>query len=600
METLDGGRTKLSNGNGAVTGVDGNGVHPVRNGKEPAQRRAQKQRRRRVMIAVISIALLALIAVWFKLRAGQGDTTLKDLQTATATHTTLIETVSASGSVTAQTGAQVKIGSQVTGRIKRLFADVGSHVSANQIIAELDLPDTQAQLNQAEATLSQAVTKYQQQVSGVPMQRTQSVDAVRTALQNMRAAEAKRAEATTTARMQPLQTASDIRHSTAALGAATVAQRQAQGSYSQEIDAAQAAVIQSRANVTNTAASLSREMKLFKQGYVAASDVDNAQAQADVAAAQLNSAEQNLSLAQTKAASDLQTTRQQAVEAQAALQTSEAGRYQDIIKQQDVANADAAVQQAQAALNSSQAGLAQNTLKQQDVKQAQEAIQVALQQVKFQQAQVAKTYIRSPISGTVLQMAAQQGETLAAGLSAPTLIVVADLNRLQVDAFVDESDIGKVKMGESATVTVDAYPDRKFEGKVFKVASGSTMQQNVVTYDVSISIHDPNHLLKPDMTAAVTIAVGEHPNVIAVPNEAIKPGKTGSFVWILKAGAKEPEMQPVETGATDGTNTEITSGVAEGDTVVLAGWPPAGGPGGMQMTPFGMRPSGGKGGGHRG
>ena len=85
-------------------------------------------------------------------------------------------------------------------------------------------------------------------------------------------------------------------------------------------------------------------------------------------------------------------------------------------------------------------------------------------QVDYAKAQVQKTFIRSPISGTVLQLAAQQGETLAAGLSAPTLIIVADLNRLQVDAFVDETDIGKVRLGQEADVTVDAFPQHVFKG----------------------------------------------------------------------------------------------------------------------------------------
>src|SRR4029077_9317966 len=125
----------------------------------------------------------------------------------------------------------------------------------------------------------------------------------------------------------------------------------------------------------------------------------------------------------------------------------------------------------------------QNVLKQQDIEQAREAVSVSQAQVNYSKDQLDKTYIRTPISGTVLQLAAQQGETLAAGLSAPTLIVVADLNRLPVDAYVDETDIGKVQLGQNAAVTVDAFPKKVFKGKVSKIASGSTIQQGVITYD---------------------------------------------------------------------------------------------------------------------
>ena len=77
---------------------------------------------------------------------------------------------------------------------------------------------------------------------------------------------------------------------------------------------------------------------------------------------------------------------------------------------------------------------------------------------------------------------------LAAGLSAPTLIIVADLNRLQVDAFVDETDIGKIRVGQQADITVDAFSKRAFKGHITKVASGSTIQQGVITYDVTIAL----------------------------------------------------------------------------------------------------------------
>jgi multidrug efflux pump subunit AcrA (membrane-fusion protein) len=170
-------------------------------------------------------------------------------------------------------------------------------------------------------------------------------------------------------------------------------------------------------------------------------------------------------------------------------------------------------------------------------------------------------------------MAAQQGETLAAGLSAPTLIVVADLNRLQVDAFVDETDIGKVKLRQDADITVDAFPTGVFKGKVVKIASGSTIQQGVVTYDVTIALDNKMRQLDPDMTAGVTIQIGVRTNVLLVPSEAVKAGKLGVTVNVMtkKNGRTQIEQRSVKTGGTDGVNTEIRDGLKEGDIVVLAG-----------------------------
>src|SRR5438128_4938427 len=122
------------------------------------------------MLALLAAA--AALALWGWVKTHPANDWASKLLTAPVTRGDLVESVSATGSVTAQTGAQVKIGSQITGRITRLYADVGSRVKAGQLIAELDLPDIRAQLQQAEANLSLARTKLIQQESGVAMERT--------------------------------------------------------------------------------------------------------------------------------------------------------------------------------------------------------------------------------------------------------------------------------------------------------------------------------------------------------------------------------------------------------------------------------------------
>src|SRR5437016_6013064 len=128
----------------------------------PAPRPAVKRRaRRRIGLLPLlgTLAVAAALGWWGWVRTHPADNLASNLITATVTRGDLVETVSATGSVTAQTGAQVKIGSQITGRIKHLYADVGSHVKAGQVIAQLDLPDIQAQLDQAVANLAEARTK---------------------------------------------------------------------------------------------------------------------------------------------------------------------------------------------------------------------------------------------------------------------------------------------------------------------------------------------------------------------------------------------------------------------------------------------------------
>jgi len=492
-------------------------------GRDATRIRAAKRRRR--MFINIAVAALVLVAVVvFLIRRKDAPKVIEGLIPGTVERRNIVDAVSATGSVTAQTGAMVKIGSQITGRIKHLFADVGTQVKAGQTIAELDLPDLQAQVRQAQATRELNERRLSEQLAGVALQ-------------------------TTTSR-------TDIQRAQAAVEVAQTALRQAQDTANLQVATAQASVTQAQANAKNSSLSLTRNEQLFQKGYVAQADVDNARAQADVNSAQLSSAQENLNLVKTKV-------------------------------QSDTASARAQLDQAQAALVAAQAGTAQNAIKEQQVQEARQAVAQSQAALAVTQADSDKSFIRSPISGTVIQLAQQEGETIAAGLSAPTLIIVADLNRLQVDAFVDETDIGQVRLGQPATITVDAYPKHPFQGRVVKIASGSTMQQNVVTYDVTIALDNPGRLLKPDMTATANIIVAQRDNVLAVPVDAVKPGtKGGSTVIVMTqgpGGKEEFKSVPVQTGVSDGDHTEIVSGLEEGQTVVVSGQVPgltsqAGGP----------------------
>lgn len=500
--------------------------------------RRRKARRRRFLSFAVVLALLALIAVVVS-KARQPEDATGNMVTAQVRRTTIMQTVSATGSVTAQTGAQVKIGSQITGRIKQLHADVGSLVHAGQVIAELDLPDIKAQYDQAIANLGAARLRLEQEISGVGMQQT--------------------------------TIASEITKARAGVNTAQAAYDQAVQNAKLQVSTAEAAVREAQANARNMQAQLTRAKQLLDKGWISAQDADNSQTQADVANARLDTAQQNLDLTKSRTKTELSTAQNSLDNSRAILDSARAGRAQNTIKAQAVATARATVKQAQA-------------------------------QVDYWRAQYDKTVIRTPISGTVLALDVQQGETIAAGLSAPTLIRVTDLNRLQVDAFVDETDIGNVHVGQTARVTVDAYPDRVFRGRVTKIASGATMQQNVVTYDTTVAVENTGGLLKPDMTATVELVVGERRDVLAVPTEAVKNQGKAQIVYVKNSQKIEP--RPVVTGAADESQTEIVRGLREGQTVVLAGYQPDEGPfGGMRMTPFGpmgRRGGGAPGGGGRG
>ncbi len=559
------------------------------NNPEPAPRPnvVRKSKKKKRPLAPIIIIVVAVGIAWYAwAKTHPPVNPLSQLITAKVARGDLTETVTATGAIEAQTGAQVNIGSQITGTIKRLNADVGGHVNAGQVIAELNLPDLEAQVRQSKATLQQAQTRYKQDVDGKAMEYSQTDNAIVQAKANLRSAQEKLSEAIAAENQQNVQTPTSIQQAQTALTAAQAALNTANANYKQTVDGAnlqisvaKEQVTQAKANATDSSVNLKRQLELYNEGYVAASAVDDARATDKVNQSQVVSSENNLVLTKQKVTSDLESAKDQVTQAQenvssakAALASAQSNVYLNKTRAAAVSDAKAQVNQAKAALTIALANKANNILKDEDIKAAKEQVQIAQAQLDYNIAQLDKSFITSPISGTVLQLAEQQGETLAAGLSAPTLIIVANLHKLEAEIYVDETDIGKIKMGQDADITVDAFPHKTFHGKVVKIASGSTIQNGVITYDVSISLNSMKGL-KPDMSANATIYIRKISNAILVPAEAVTQTVTGSTINILanKNGVPTPETIPVKTGISDGVNTQILSGVTDGETIILAG-----------------------------
>lgn len=214
--------------------------------------------------------------------------------------------------------------------------------------------------------------------------------------------------------------------------------------------------------------------------------------------------------------------------------------------------------------------------------QAKEQVASAKEEVQRAQTNLGYATITSPIDGVVLSKSVEEGQTVAASFSTPELFTIAqDLTNMQVVADVDEADIDDVKEGERVTFTVDAYPDDTFEGEVKQVRQEATTTNNVVTYEVVISAPNADLKLKPGLTANVTIYTAERKGVLSVPSKALRftPQKetVGKMKIVDVANAKNKVWtiegnsivaHKVNIGMTDGTNTQIVGGIAEGTKVV--------------------------------
>ena len=216
------------------------------------------------------------------------------------------------------------------------------------------------------------------------------------------------------------------------------------------------------------------------------------------------------------------------------------------------------------------------------VAERRDAVASAREEVNRAQTNLSYAVITSPIDGVVISKSVEEGQTVAASYSTPTLFTIAkDLKDMRVIADVDEADIGGVKVGQRVTFTVDAYPDDTFEGAVTQVRQEATTTNNVVTYEVVISAPNQDLKLKPGLTANVTIYTQETKGVLSVPSKALRftPEKDAvggrkikdianakSKVWTLEGNTLVAHR--VTVGATDGTHTQILSGIKKGQKVI--------------------------------
>jgi HlyD family secretion protein len=210
-----------------------------------------------------------------------------------------------------------------------------------------------------------------------------------------------------------------------------------------------------------------------------------------------------------------------------------------------------------------------------------------------------RTAIRSPVDGIVVKRSVDTGQTVAASLQAPELFIIArNLTDMQVETSIDEADVGRVRLGQKAAFTVDAFPGRNFEGEVMQVRKAAQVVSNVVTYTVIVSAANPQLNLLPGMTANVRIVTAQKDSVLKVSNAALRfkppqsdepksgsakaeragkgsgePGKGRSGkLWV--PGNGQPKVVEVRLGITDGSATELLSEeLAEGTQVIVGGGP---------------------------
>jgi HlyD family secretion protein len=352
----------------------------------------------------------------------------------------LRQTVSATGTVTLKTGAEVKIGSRISGQLEQLFVQIGDSVKAGEVIAVIEHFDLDARVSQRKAELS-----------------------------------AQRARLEKIANEGPL-----------------------------EINKARAEYEEIEVQIELAEKMLKRNQELSDKGVVSVTVLDESQEKLKVIKARYKSAEETLRLKESQLQNDIRL---------------------------GVANVEKA--------------------------------KADLQEVN---TQLSYATIVAPTDGTVASISTQKGETVAASLNSPTFVTLVDLNKLEVTVYVDETDIGRVKVDQEATFTVDSYAKKFFKGIVREIRPKAMIKDHVVNYETILEIEKSSvDLLRPEMTANVSIVTDKKDSALAIPKKAIKRKGDKQMVTVNRGGTLS-EAQ-VSSGWRDGKFIEIVSGLKQGDMV---------------------------------
>ena len=542
------------------------------------------------------------------------------------------KTVSATG--TLQPWKTVDIKSKAGGRVLEMLVDVGTPVTKGQIITRIDPSDTLLAVNLARADIDAAGARKDQSQRTYLLQVQQSEIAIRNAEAALRAARSGRATAQvrlSTARRQaatqPKLTESTITQSKASLSQAVKQRAQLDATNQQAKASAKSAYDQAVANAKNAQANLTRQQNLLAKGFVSQQAVDNAQASADVAQAQVSNAKAKLDTLDAELLANVEAADARVAQARASLKSAEVNRADIANRQDEVSQAQSALKQSEAqvaqaeqSLRQARANRANNAIRELDITSARAAETRSEATRQNAEETLNQTTVRAPSEGVILTKYVDEGTIITSGLSlnstGSSIVQLGDTTRMFVDVNVDEADIASVDEGQKVEVSMDAYPGIPFEGVVSRVDPQAVVEQNVTMIHVRVEVDNSSptfRLLKPGMNATCDFIVEAKDDVLTVPSLAVQSNDNGSFVQVAKGGKPAPpdpesgqpadegtlvgvelDRRPVETGLEGDENTELVSGVAEGDIIVVQTIQPIEDAPGGGGSPFGGGGPGGR------
>ncbi|RKU30812.1 hypothetical protein C6497_03815 [Candidatus Poribacteria bacterium] len=454
--------------------------------------------RRWKLIAIVGVAVLVVAAavvvgrMVFATKNGDQDSNASAVQTATVERGDIAVTIDATGTIKPLN--IVEISSKASGKILELRVDAGDYVEKDEIIAVIEKTYVEISLDQAQADLRAAEARLQQSEIDIQLQKEQSEIQIRQATESLGEARKRLEQLKEQIRIEKIANKRGVKDAENSLKIANLRYKllTSETVRDETKKRAEASVTQDKVNMDLAKKEHDRNTELFNQNLISKAALETSEAQFQSAEARYNSSVEQLKLVEQPASEvELELAQADIRKAEFSLEVAyeriegEESRDMDIELQQQ------RISQAVDSLKLAQTNKKQIDRKESDLESSKASLKRSQGQLDLRQIEYEDTVIKAPISGTVLEKQVEEGQVITSRLSSlassegQTLVTMADLNTVYVVTEVDETDIGKVQIGQPVSITVEAYPDMPFDGEVLKIAPLGQVIQNITTFEVT-------------------------------------------------------------------------------------------------------------------
>ena len=444
--------------------------------------------------AIVLIAAVAIVVgrIVFATKDDAANADASAVKTATVERGDIAVAIDATGTIKPLN--IVEVSSKASGKILELKVDSGDYVQKDEIIAVIETTYVQISLEQAQADLQSAEARLQQAEIDIQLQREQSGIQIRQAQESLAEAQQRLIQLKEDIRLEKIANKRGVMDAENSLNIAKIRYKLLTSDEVRDENKqrAKATLEQEKANLDLVTTEHERNKMLYDKSLISQAALESSQAQLKSAQARHRSSAESLKLVEKPATeAELELGQADIRKAEFNLELAEERVEAEDARDMDIKLQEQRIVQAEESLKLAQANRKQITRKERDIETARLAVKRSQTQLELRQIEYDDTIIKAPISGTILEKKVEEGQLITSRLSSlastegQAIVTMADLDTVYVVTEVDETDIGKVQIGQPVTITVEAYPDMPFQGEVLKIAPQGQVIQNVTTFEVT-------------------------------------------------------------------------------------------------------------------